>query len=77
MKTIRSMNTVRTIIKDVYGFNTEVAKWFAVVRSAVSNWIKRGNFPAELLLDIAEDAEKAGKPIELRQIPIPKRVGAA
>lgn len=70
------MKTVSAVLDEVYGGRVPAAKALGVVKSAPSNWLKWGHFPAHVAIKISQDAASKNIELPLDAIPVLKR-GAA
>lgn len=73
---LRAMKTVGEILDGVYGGRVPAANALGVVKSAPSNWLKWGHFPAHVAIQIAQDAAAKNIELPVDTIPVLKR-GAA
>ena len=64
------MQTVETIISEVYGDAKTAADKLGVTRPAVSNWEARGHFPTRLIIAILNHASQRNIALEASEIPI-------
>ena len=62
------MQTVKSILSDVYGSDAIAAERLGVGRSAVSNWKSWGHFPDRLLAQIVSDAKAADKDLSVDDV---------
>lgn len=72
-----SMQSVESIIKDVFGNQVSAAKELGVKPSAVSNWKSWGYFPPRLVLPIWQAAKDRGIQLEPDEIPAIERKAIA
>lgn len=70
------MQSVETILKDVYGSESEASVRLGVVRSAISNWKKWGYFPSRLLPRLIADSGAAGVALGVADVPILQKTDA-
>ncbi len=67
------MKSVGDVLDEVYGGRVPAAKALGVVKSAPSNWLKWGHFPAHVAIKISQDAANKRITLPLESIPVLKR----